>query len=329
MPFLIAFALALLIEPIIKFLMKKLKWTRKNSSIFVIIFASILIVGLLSWGGITVFNESSKILDNSEEYYNRARDFISSITNNEVINRKIPEDLKNKLHDSEADYIGEITKWIVNTLNIVREWITKVPNILTTIFFSFGALYFICTDKIYMIDQIEHHLPERWSRKLILHVKEITKRLGNYLKAEATLILISFAISLIGLIGFKLFGLNIEYPLFMAIGIGFVDALPILGSGTVMIPWAVIEALKGDYILGVSILILFSIMGIVRNMLEPKLVSKKIGIHPVFTLISMFTGYKFWGLIGLIIGPVLLIVIKEIYTPLIDKGVLRDIFERG
>lgn len=329
MPFLIAFVLALLFEPIIRFLMKRLKWTRKNSSVLVMTIAIIFAVGIIGWGGITIFNESSKLLDGADGYFDKAKELITNITNNEVIMNKLPEDLKNSLQTSEADYIQSITNWIINTLNAIREWIVKIPNLLTTIFFAIGALYFMCIDKIYMIDQMEHHLPDTWSKKLTLHVQEITKRIGSYLKAEATLILISFIISLIGLTGFKLFGLNVKYPLLMAIGIGFVDALPILGSGTVMVPWAIIEALNGDIVLGVAIIILLSIMSIVRNTLEPKLVSKNIGVHPVFTLIAMFTGYKLVGIIGMIVGPVLLIIIKEVYTPLIDKGVFRAIFERG
>ena len=329
LPFLIAFILALLIEPIIKYLMKKLKWTRKNSSILVMTLASIITIAIIGWGGATIFNESSKILDNSNEYFNRVKEFISNITNNEVLMNKLPEDLKNELHASEADYIKSLTDWLISTLKAIRDWIVKVPNLLTAIFFSIGALYFMCTDKIYMIDQVEHHLPDTWSKKLTYHLQEITKTIGGYLKAEATLILISFIISLIGLISFKIFGLNVQYPLLTAIGIGFVDALPILGSGTVMIPWAIIESLKGDWFLGIAIIVLFTIMSIVRNMLEPKLISKNIGIHPVFTLIAMFTGYKLIGVFGMLIGPILLIIIKEVYTPIIDKGIFRSIFERA
>ena len=114
-----------------------------------------------------------------------------------------------------------------------------------------------------------------------------------------------------------------------ALGISFVDALPILGSSAVMIPWAIIEAINGDIVLGVAIIVLLITMAIVRNMLEPRLVSKHIGIHPVFTLIAMYTGYKTIGVFGMILGPILLIVLKEIYSPLIEKGVLRSIFERG
>ena len=102
------------------------------------------------------------------------------------------------------------------------------------------------------------------------------------------------------------------FPLLSAIGIAFIDALPILGSSTIMIPWAIIEAINGDIVLGVAIIILLSIMAVVRNIIEPKLVSKHIGIHPVFTLIAMYTGYKLMGVMGMIIGPILLIILKYI-----------------
>ena len=117
--------------------------------------------------------------------------------------------------------------------------------------------------------------------------------------------------------------------LLMALFIGFVDALPILGSGTVMIPWAIICAVNGDINLGIAIIVLLIIMSIARQVLEPKLVSKNIGVHPIFTLIAMYTGFKFIGIIGLLIGPIVLIIIKNIFASLIDQGVFKSIFERN
>lgn len=179
-----------------------------------------------------------------------------------------------------------------------------------------------------MIDQIEHHLPEIWVKRLVKHIREIAKALGCYLKAESILILVSFVISLIGLYIFKFMGLNIEYPLIAALGIGFVDALPIFGSGTVMIPWAIIIAFNGDYKLSICILGLWIFMSIVRQIIEPKVVSKQIGIHPIFTLIAMYTGFRFIGVMGMLIGPIMLIILKDIFSNLIDKGVMKSIFER-
>lgn len=329
LPFLIAFVLALFIEPAIKFLMKKLKWTRHVSAIFVITLSIILIVGIMGWGISTIFNEANNLLSGSGEYYDKAKKLLDGIFNNKTLLDKLPEELKLSLQNAEGDLIHTATEWVTNTLVGIKTWISKVPNLFMTFFFSLMSLFFMCTDKIYMIDQLEHHLPVIWTKKLAKHLHEITKSLGHYLRAEGTLILISFLISLTGLTIYNIIGLPVKYPLLSAIGIGFVDALPILGSGTVMAPWAVIEALNGNVVLGVAIIGLWAVMGTARNILEPRLVSKHIGIHPVFTLIAMYTGYKITGVMGMILGPILLIILKEIYNPLIEKGVLRSIFDRN
>ena len=100
------------------------------------------------------------------------------------------------------------------------------------------------------------------------------------------------------------------------------------GSGTVMIPWAIICALNGDITLGIAIIVLLIIMSVVRQILEPKLVSKNIGVHPIFTLIAMYTGFKIIGIIGLLVGPIVLIIVKNIFANLIDKGVFKTIFDK-
>ena len=114
----------------------------------------------------------------------------------------------------------------------------------------------------------------------------------------------------------------------MALFIGFVDALPILGSGTVMVPWSIICGLNGDLKLGIAIIVLLVIMSIIRQLLEPKLVSKNIGVHPIFTLIAMYTGFKIIGIIGLLVGPIVLIIVKNIFASLIDQGVFKTIFDK-
>ena len=280
------------------------------------------------WGIVTLFSETSNLLENSEIYYNNARELINNFTQNINILDKIPKELRASIEQVENNVVNSITIGITNILTGITDWIMEIPNLVLSIFFSAMALYFLCTDKIYMVDQLEHHLPEVWMKKLTKHLKEIAKALGQYLRAEATLIFVSFIISLIGLTIFQLIGLNVKFPLLAGLGIGFIDALPILGSGTAMIPWAIISALNGDIVLGVAILGLWVIMSIVRQFLEPKLVSKHIGIHPAFTLIAMYTGYKVWNVWGLILGPILLIIFKNIFAGILDKGVMKAIFDR-
>ena len=328
MPFLVSFVLALLLEPIIRFFMKKFKWTRRLSAIFVMVIAILIIVGIITWGIITLFSEANNLLDSSEMYYDKAKEFINNATQNINIMDRIPEELKTSIQNVENNIVAGITDWITSVLTGITNWIIEVPNLILAIFFSIMSLYFLCTDKIYMIDQLEHHLPETWMKKLTKHLKGIIKALGEYLRAEATLIVFSFIISLIGLTIYSMIGLNMPFPLLAALGIAFVDALPILGSGTVMVPWAILSALNGDMVLGVAIIGLWAIMSIVRQFLEPKLIGKHIGIHPAFTLIAMYTGYKIWNVTGLIIGPILLIILKNIFAGILDKGVMKAIFDR-
>lgn len=326
MPFLIAFIISLIIEPAIKLLMKKMKFTRRVSSIIIFILASVLIVGGLIWGLISLFSETSNLLKELNEYVEKIYIIFHNITN-QFDKIHLPNEIINIVQNSTGGVINTISNWLRNSLMGLINIVTSIPTIAIYFTITIMALYLICVDKVYILDQIEHHVPKKWVFKLGTHVRELIKTLGEYLKAEVTLILVSFIISLVGLYILKFTGFNIEFPLLMALFIGFVDALPILGSGTVMVPWAVISGLNGDIKLGVSIIILFAIMSIIRQFLEPRLVSKHIGTHPIFTLIAMYTGFKFLGIIGLLIGPITLIIIKNVFSTLIDEGVIKSLFD--
>ncbi|MFR5683436.1 MAG: sporulation integral membrane protein YtvI [Clostridia bacterium] len=329
MPFLVAFIISLMLEPMIKFLMRHTKLHRRTSSIIVLIFISGIIIGLVVWGITALISESSNLLQDLNYYFEKAytqiQDFISSIDFSKF---KVSDKVLEVFQNSVTDVLGAISGWVKNLLTSLINGITSIPTIAIYIGISLIALYFICTDKIYMLDQLEHHLPKTWVKRIGVHIRDLIKTLGGYLKAEATLVLISFIISLIGLYIFKFVGLNIEFPLLAALGIGFVDALPIFGSATVMIPWAIIAGIDGDLTLGIAILGLLTIMSIVRQFLEPRIVGNNIGIHPIFTLIAMYTGFKFIGVIGMLIGPIILIILKNIFATMIEQGVAKAIFDR-
>lgn len=327
MPFLIAFIISLLIEPLIRVLMKKLKFTRKISSIIIFIIASIIIIGGLIWGIVSLISEASHLLENLNKYVEKFYILFQNITNKISIDKiQLPEEFINIIQNSTQGIIQTISNGLKNTLTGLLEIITSIPTITIYFIITIIALYLICVDKVYILDQVEHHLPKKWVFKLNSHIKDLTKSLGGYLKAQAILILLSFIICLIGLYIFKILHFNIQFPLLLALFIAFVDALPILGAGTVMIPWAIISGINGDLKLGIAIIILFIIISIIRQMLEPKLISKHIGTHPIFTLIAMYTGFKVLGIFGTLIGPILLIVVKNVFASLIDEGVVKSIF---
>ena len=272
MPFLIAFIIYLTIEPAIKKLMKVFKLSRKISSIivFVLVFGTIL--GLLVWGIVTIVSEANDLLSGFNGYYEKIYNQFQTIINNLNFEKfNISDKITQIFQDTGISILQKLSVYLQGFLSKLIKFVTSIPTIAIYFAVTILALYFICTDKIYMIDELE---------------------------------------------------------LLIALGIGFVDALPILGSGTVMIPWAIISGLNGDLPLGISIIVLLIIMSISRQFVEPKIVSGNIGIHPIFTIIAMYTGFKLIGVLGMFVGPILLIIFKNIFSDFIDDGVLKVIFEK-
>ena len=143
-------------------------------------------------------------------------------------NSKIPVEILTIFEKSTDKVIVFITNYVSNFLSKVTQTISALPTIGIYTFITILATYFICTDKIYIKDTIEHQIPQRWAKKIGVHSNDIIKSLGAYLKAEVILVIIAFIIVLIGLYILKFMNFNVPYPFLTAIGIGFVDALPIL-----------------------------------------------------------------------------------------------------
>lgn len=328
-PFLIAFIISLIIEPLIRKVMKWTNLTRKTSAIITLVLVFSIMIGLLAWGVIGAITESSNILNNLSDTVNKVTNTISGlIANFKLDGIKIPEELKEMLQSTFNSLMGEGTNIVQGLLTKIIDTVKHIPQIMIYIGITVLATYFVCTDKMYILDQMEHHLPRNWVMKVGYRARKVISCLGDYLKAESILILISFVIVLIGLFIFDFIGMNVKYPLMMALAIGFVDALPILGSGTVMIPWAVISASYGDIRLAIALIILYIIVIVARQLLEPRIISNHIGIHPIFTLIAMYTGFKVIGVIGMFVGPIMLIIFKNIFETMIDNGVVKTILDR-
>lgn len=328
LPFVVAFILASMIEPIIRWVKKHTDLERKPVAILVLVAVSSICLAFLIWGIAVLISEASNLLQDFPAYTEKAYHLFQSIVGNVHLDKyQIPEQVRQLWKNSAGDLLDVLSNWVKHILNSIVNLITSLPEIGIYIVITLLATYFICADRLYILDQVEHHFPKRWVRKMAIQVHKILCSLGYYLKAEAILVIIAFFQVLIGLYILKYMGMPVEYPLLAALAIGFVDALPILGSGTVIVPWAFISAINGDLPLAIGLLSIFAILSIVRQLLEPKIVSKQIGIHPIFTLIAMYTGFKAMGVLGLLIGPIALIILKNVYSTLIEKGVVKSLLE--
>lgn len=286
-----------------------------------------IIIALIVWGTINFISEATNLLSGLNTYLEKTISFINQNITKINFRELIPEEVINILENSTTEYLNMITGYFKEFLTKILNYITSIPNMFINIIITILATYFITSDKFYILDRMEHHLSKRMMGKIIKHMKEITTSLGGYLKAEITLSVITFMVVLTGLNIFYLIDMDVEYPVLMAILIGFVDALPILGAGTIMVPWALILLLNSKSSLAVSIIGLYLLTIVIKQFLEPKLVSKNIGIHPIFTLISMYTGFKIIGVIGLLLGPIILIILKNIFAGILDKGIINSIVD--
>ncbi len=299
-PFIIGYLISLIVDPCIRWINKKISISRKISSIIVLATIFLLLIGLIVWGGIKLVSETTNLLGGLNTYLDKILNFINNAKDN-LTKFNLSKDVINIFEKSTTDFINSIGSYIKNVLTATLKYITSIPNILINIIITILATYFITSDKFYILDRMEHHLSKKMVGKIVMHAKQITSSLGKYLKAEITLSIITFIVVLTGLNIFYLLGMEVEYPIIMAILIGFVDALPILGAGGIMVPWAIILFLNKNTSLGISILGLYIFTLVEKQLLEPKLVSNNIGIHPIFTLIAMYTCFKLIGVIGLLV----------------------------
>ena len=228
-PFFIGFIISLLIEPLIKKLANKTNLTRKTSAIIILLILFTILLGSICWGIITLATESSDLLGSLnfyiEKIYNLIQKYTFSIKTSEInLSQRIIDIIEN----STTQILNTVTKYVSLFLSNTLQKVTTIPIAFIYIIITILSTYFICADKYFILDQLEHHVPRVWVKRFGKHVREICVVLGSYLKAESILVFISFVIILVGLVIGKIVGLNIEYPLLCALGIAFVDALPIL-----------------------------------------------------------------------------------------------------
>ena len=152
-------------------------------------------------------------------------------------------------------------------------------------------------------------LPPAWERTYLPQLRRIKRSFCGWLLAQSKLVGVTFVILTAGF-----FLLRIRHPLLWAMVICFVDILPILGTGTVLLPWGLVCFLQGDSLRGIGLLGIYGVISVTRSVLEPRLVGKQLGLDPLTTLLALYAGYRFWGLPGMIFAPVLAALAVQIAT---------------
>ena len=192
-------------------------------------------------------------------------------------------------------------------LNASTTFVAKLPNALVAIFMSIIATCFIALDfdkiKGFIVRQFrDNHLDT------MVQVKDVfSQSVIRYIKSYAIILLITFTEAAIGLTI-----IGVDYAILISFFIAIVDILPVLGTGTVVIPWIVVCFVTGDVYRGVGLLILYIIITVVRQIIEPKIVSQNVALHPLVTLMAMYVGAKLLGIIGLFGFPITIIILQSL-----------------
>lgn len=327
-PFLIAILISTMIEPLIKFFMKKCKLKRKTSSIISLLIFAVIITVILAFLISSIIIESKALLDElngpANNIYNWSMDLINNVKSGNIV---IPEEVLQAIQGALNGILGSAKDILVGGLSGIANFATSIPTAITYGVITILAIVFICLDRDYVFKMAKKHLPEQW----LIKAKEIVNKTWiiswKYVKAEAKLSGLCFILVLAGLTLFDIFGLNVKYFVLMAIFIGFVDLIPLLGAGTVMIPWAIYLYFTGNIPLAIAVVVLWIVWAVIKQMIEPKFVSKQMGMHPIFTLLGMYTGFKLVGVAGLILGPIVFLIVKNVFNDLFERGIVKTFFE--
>lgn len=312
-PFIIAFILSSLIEPLVSFLERKAKIPRKIGSVFSILLVLSVLGTILTLAITRLVKETINVYNQINVIFGSMQQFFEAVV--EKVNSfyiSLPKTISDTIDQYFAEAASNAKELLAPVVNGITNFTMSLPQALVFLIVTILATYFMTSDKNKINSFLENQLPNQWLDKTQTVMSKLFSALLGWLRAQLILMFITFTeLSVAFLV------MRVENGLLFAVLIAFVDALPVFGVGTFLIPWGAMELLSGNYQRGVSLLLLYIIILVIRQLIEPKIVGKQIGIHPLLTLFSMYLGLQIFGIVGMIIGPVLVVIIKSVMSAII------------
>ena len=313
MPFVIGWIIAWIASPLVRFFEEKLKFRRKAGSAFVIIVVIGLVVLCLYLIGSKLVEEVLGLIDALPSMWESAEaDFADIGKRLNVIYEKFPADLQNTLSgifEEAHTYIGDLLGKISSpTIAAVGNIAKQVTSVLIGIIMCLLSSYFFVADRKDISEWLHDHMPGFLVERYLLIKRSLVKAVGGYFKAQLKIEVWMYLLLVIGLSILK-----VDYALLIALGIAILDLLPFFGTGTVMVPWAIIKILSADYKMAIGLLIIWGGGQLARQIIQPKIVGDSIGVPPMPTLFLLFIGYKLGGVLGMIIAVPLGLLLYTMY----------------
>ncbi len=328
-PFIIAVPIAAALQPVIRFLQKRIKLRRSPASLIPVLLLLFLFLGLIIWLLIFAIEQAPKAINHSGDMVTETINTIRQAFGNLLTHVRETTDpgVATWIEDAMKSLLGKITEWGTGVAGDAAKYVVDTTVGLTTampysiIYISFLTigLYFIAKN----YDDIRSYLPGGKRRKQDSRTTQLTnstlKSLFGYLKVQGTFALIVWIVSWIYLTCF-----GFSYAGVTALFCGVMELVPMIGSGVPYIVMSILQFLLGNARAGILLLVLTLGLQLLRRVLEPKLMSDSIGITPLESLIGMFVGMRFGGILGLIGGPVLMSVLVGAFKGGLFASTARD-----
>lgn len=325
MPFVIGWILSVIAGPLVTFLEKKLKIMKRLGSAITIILVLALCIGLIYLIISQIWEEISVLIRNFPSMYHDLERGLSQIgTQGNTLFERFPEQIQNSwatlmnnLDDTASSLIGRIGE---PTIEVAGNVAKRIPSVLIGTIVAFVSAYFFIADKENLGEWVKKVVPKSITSRLLLVGENLKYAMGGYFKAQFKIMGVVFAILLVG---FTL--MQIRFSILLAIAIAFLDFLPFFGTGTALIPWAIYKFLVGDYKMVATLVILYGVTQLVRQLIQPKLVGDTMGLNPLYTLFLLYLGYRVGSVLGMIFAVPIGLILLNLYQAGAFDYILDDV----
>jgi len=312
-PFIVGWIIALIAYRPVHFLEERLKVRRKVSSALVVIVVIALVVLILYLVISKLIEEIIGLAGSLPDMWRGLEAEFTEIGQNlSVIYNRLPVDVQNSISDFAEQigaYFGDLIGRIgTPTIAAAGNFAKQLPTMIIGIIMALLSSYLFIADRESINIWFAAHIPESIQQKYNIIRRSLVKAVGGYLKAQLRIELWMYLLLVIGLTILK-----VNYTLLIALGIAFLDLLPFFGTGTVMVPWAIIKILSSDYKMAIGLLIIWGVGQLARQIIQPKIVGDSVGMPPLPTLILLYVGFKIAGVVGMIIAVPIGLIISTMY----------------
>ena len=322
LPFVIGWIVAMIANPLVRFLERKLKIVRRHGSVILIVGVLGLVIfgfyGLCSW----LFQEMTEFVQALPEIYGSVQGEVNqAYARIGGLLKYLPADTENTIGailENAGGYIGDFVQKIAASAGgrVVR----TLPEVFVNAIIICLSSYLFLADHDRIVETVKQFTPEPVLKYGRMVRKDARTLIGGYFLAQFK---IMFVIAIVLVIGMLILG--VPYGIFLGIGIAILDFLPMFGTGTALIPWAVVKLFTGEYGYAVGLIVLYVLTQGIRQVIQPKIVGDSMGLPPLATLFFLYLGFKFRGIAGMIIAVPIGILFIRFYEYGAFDGLIRNV----